>query len=263
MSYLTIEDFSMFYNVSGEGKPVLLIHGLGSDHRGWEFQENDLKSHFQLVIPDLRGHGQSRGGITDFVPARRFAEDLDTLLSHLHVDKAHVVGESMGGIIALEFVLDFPERIDRLVLIGTTPKVTEETADVVYGWREAQLAGGNEAFFWASLRSGFSSQWIKKNPEIVEHLRQKAQGMNADGVVVAGLGLATTDVTDRLPEINVPTLVVHGDSDRIINIEMGRVMNRGIRNSRLKVLKGSGHSPTVERAKELNQLLITFLKSRN
>jgi pimeloyl-ACP methyl ester carboxylesterase len=261
MPYLTINDFSMFYDVCGEGRAVLLIHGLGSDHRGWEYQENDLKSHFQLVNPDLRGHGQSRGGTTDFVPARRFAEDLDTLLSHLHLNRAHVIGESMGGIIALEFVLDFPERVDRLVLVDTTPRVTEETADVVYSWREAQLAGGNEAFFRASLASGFSPQWIKENPEIVEHLRQKAQSMNAEGVVAAGLGLATTDLSERLSEIAAPTLVIHGDSDRIINIEMGRLMNRGIKNSGFKVLKGCGHSPTVQKAKELNRLLISFLSS--
>ncbi len=261
MPYLTIEDFSMFYDVCGKGRSVLLIHGLGSDHRGWEYQENDLKRHFQLIIPDLRGHGHSRGGISDFVPARRFAEDLDALLSHLQLDKAHVIGESMGGIIALEFVLDFPEHVDRLVLVDTTPRVTEETADVVYSWREAQLAGGNDAFFWASLRSGFSPQWIEKNTETVQHLRQKAQSVNAEGVVAAGLGLATADVTERLSEITAPTLVIHGDSDRIINIEMGRLINKGIGNSRLKVLKGCGHSPTVQKAEELNRLLISFLRS--
>lgn len=251
----------MFYRVSGSGKPILLVHGLGSDNRGWEYQETELKNHFQLIIPDLRGHGQSKGGITDFIPAKRFAEDLDVLLSHLHVDRAHIVGESMGGIIALQFVLDFPRRVNKLVLVDTTPRVTEETADVVYGWREAQLAGGNDAYFRATVRSGFTPKWIEKNPEIIEHLRQRAESLNTEGAVAAGLGLVTTDLTERLPEIAAETLVIHGDRDGIINIEMGRILNKGIKKSRFKIVNGSGHSPTVEKAKEFNRILISFLKS--
>jgi len=261
MPYLKIGDLSMFYKVSGKGKPVLFIHGLGSDSRGWEYQEDEMKDRFQLVIPDLRGHGASKGGINDFIPARQFAEDLDALLSHLNLGRAHVVGESMGGIVALEFALDFSHRVDKLVLVDTTPRVTEETADVVYSWREAQLAGGNDAYFWATIRSGFTPEWIEKNPEIIRHLKEKAESMNAEGAVAAGLGLATTDLTGRLSEISAETLVIHGDRDGIISIDMGRLMKKGINKSKLKVVKGCGHSPTVEKPKEFNRLLLSFLES--
>jgi pimeloyl-ACP methyl ester carboxylesterase len=259
--YLEIDDLSMFYKISGDGRPVLLIHGLGSDNRSWEYQEDELKNHFQLVMPDLRGHGLSEGGISDFVPAQRFAEDLNALLSHLDIDRTHVVGESMGGIVALEFALDFPQRLNKLVLVDTTPRVTEETADVVYGWREAQLAGGDDAYFWANVRSCFTPEWIVKNPSTIEHLRQRAQSLNPEGAVAAGLGLISTDLTNRLSDINAETLIVHGDKDEIINIEMGRIINRGIKGSKLKVLNGSGHVPTVQKTKEFNRLLTSFLRN--
>jgi len=260
MPYMKTQDFSMFYETIGKGPPVLLIHGLGSDHRGWEYQEDDLKQHFRLVLPDLRGHGQSEGGFTDFIPAHQFAEDLDRLLTHLHLDKIHVVGHSMGGIVAQQFVLDYPHRVEKLVLVDTTPKVTEETADVVLGWREAQLEGGIEAYFWATVRSGFTSQWVKNNPDIINHLKERSANIKIEGVVAAGLGLAVTDLVGRLPEISAQTLIIHGDRDGIFNIKLGLLINKGIRGSRLQVFKGCGHSPTVERRDEFNRLLISYLK---
>ena len=260
MPYMKTQGFSMFYTTSGKGPPVLLIHGLGSDHRGWEYQEDDMKQHFRLVVPDLRGHGQSEGGFTDFIPAHQFAEDLDHLLTHLHIDKARVVGHSLGGIVAQQFALDYPNRVERLVLVGTTPKVTEEIADVVLGWREAQLEDGMEAYFWATVRSGFTPQWVKNNPDIINHLKERAADVKIEGAVAAGLGLAMTDLVDRLPEISAPTLIIHGDQDGIINIKMGRLINKGIRGSTFHVFKGCGHSPTVEKREEFNRLLVSYLK---
>jgi 3-oxoadipate enol-lactonase len=259
MPYLEIEELSLFYKVSGDGRPILLIHGLGSDSRGWEYQESDLLKHFQLIMPDLRGHGLSRGGIGDFIPAQRFAEDLNALLSHLNIDRTHVVGESMGGIVALEFALDFPQRLNKLVLVDTAPRVTEETADVVYGWREAQLEGGDDAYFWADLRSCFTPEWIAENPSIVEHLRQRSN-VNPEGAMAAGLGLVTIDLTSRLSEITAETLIIHGDRDKVISPEMGRMMNKRIKRSTLKLVNGCGHVPTVEKTNEFNRLLISFLR---
>jgi pimeloyl-ACP methyl ester carboxylesterase len=194
MPYLELSDFSMFYKTLGEGDTVLLIHGLGSDTRGWEFQEDALAKHFHLVIPDMRAHGQSTvKELGMMIPPNQFAEDIDALLSHLGHERVHVVGQSMGGIIAQQFVLSYPHRVNKLVLIDTAPKITEQTVDEVYSWREAMVEGGQEAYFWTSLRSGYSDEWIKNNPEMVQYFKDKSQDVNEAGVVAAALGLATIE----------------------------------------------------------------------
>ncbi|MFW9886436.1 MAG: alpha/beta fold hydrolase, partial [Candidatus Thorarchaeota archaeon] len=118
-------DISMFYKTKGEGNPVLLIHGLGGDHRGWDFQEEALASRFHLIMPDLRGHGQTTViELGMMIPPDMVADDLNSLLKHLGLEKVHVVGISLGGLVAQTFVLRYPERVDKLVLIDTTPKIT-------------------------------------------------------------------------------------------------------------------------------------------
>ena len=154
-----VDDLSMFYRTRGEGDPVLLIHGLGSDNTGWEFQEEDLAKYFHLIMPDLRGHGTTT--VTELgmmISPDVVADDLSGLLEHLGHEKVHVVGISLGGMVAQNFVLRHPDKVDKLVLVDTTPKVTEDLIDVVYSWREAQVEGGDEAYFWTSLRSGYSDE---------------------------------------------------------------------------------------------------------
>ncbi len=259
--YFKHEDLTMFYKVVGSGDPILLIHGLGSDHRGWEFQEEALASHFQVIMPDLRGHGRTEvDELGMMIPPDNFADDLDALLHHLGHEKTHVVGHSLGGIVAQHFVLRHPSRVDKLVLMGTTPKVTDDLIDVVYSWREAQVEGGQEAYFWTSLRSGYSDEWIENNPEMVQHLKEKSEDVNEVGIVAAGLGLASVDFTEQLSIVKAATMVIHGDDDRVINPKMGELIHKSIPGSVMKIIKNCGHSPTVQEREELNRILIDFFK---
>ncbi len=257
------DDISMFYKTAGEGNPVLLIHGLGGDHRGWEFQEEDLAAHFHIIMPDLRGHGQTTvEELGMMIPPDLVADDLNALLEHLGHQKVHVVGHSLGGMVAQNFVLRYPERVDKLVLVDTTPKISEDLIDVVYSWREAQVEGGDEAYFWTSLRSGYSDEWIENNPDMVQHLKEKSADTNDEGVLAAGLGFSTIEFTEQLHNIKAETLVIHGDDDRVMKLELGRMLHEGIRGSRLKILEECGHSPTVQMTEEFNNILIDFLGAK-
>jgi 3-oxoadipate enol-lactonase len=262
MPYLELDDFSMYYKTLGDGEPVLLIHGLGGDTRGWEFQEPELAKHFHLILPDMRAHGQSTvKELGMMIPPAQFAKDIDALLSHLGHERVHVVGISMGGMIAQQFVLDYPHKVNKLVLIDTSPKITEHTVDEVYSWQEAMTEGGLEAYFWTSLRSGYSEEWIQNNPKMVQHFKENSQDVNEAGIVAAGLGLSTIEFESRLSEINAKTLVIHGADDRIIDIELARIMHNAIPDSELKVFEDCGHNPNIQYITEFNQILIDFLSS--
>jgi pimeloyl-ACP methyl ester carboxylesterase len=263
MSRFDYDDISMFYKTAGEGEPVLLIHGLGGDHRGWEFQEKDLAARFHIIMPDLRGHGQTTiEELGMMIPPDLVADDLNALLDHLGHDRVHVVGHSLGGMVAQNFVLRYPKKVEKLVLVDTTPMISEDLIDVVYSWREAQVEGGDEAYFWTSLRSGYNDEWIENNPDMVQYLKEKSVDTNDEGVLAAGLGFSTIDFTERLPEIEAETLVIHGDDDRVMNLELGKIIHEGIRGSKLKVLEGCGHSPTVQMTEEFNTTLIEFLSAK-
>jgi pimeloyl-ACP methyl ester carboxylesterase len=253
----------MFYKIAGEGDPVLLIHGLGGDHRGWEFQEKDLAARFQIIMPDLRGHGQTTvEELGMMIPPDLVADDLNALLEHLGFEKLHVVGHSLGGMVAQNFVLRYPNRVNKLVLVDTTPKISEDLVDVVYSWREAQVEGGDEAYFWTSLRSGYSDEWIESNPDMVQYLKEKSADTNDEGVLAAGLGFSTIEFTEQLSNIKAETLVIHGDDDRVMKLELGRMIHEGITGSKLKILEGCGHSPTVQMTNEFNKTLIEFLSAK-
>jgi 3-oxoadipate enol-lactonase len=227
--------------------------------RGWEFQEPALAKHFELVLLDQRGHGLSSGPGVDFITAEIFSRDLKAFLDSLGYSKVHVVATSMGGIIAQQFTLDWPEMVEKLVLIDTGPKITEQLVDVVYGWREAQVEGGDEAYFWASTRSCYPPEFIESNKEIIDYLFGQENRVNPDGVVAAGLGLSTFDVVDRLASIRAPTLIVHGTLDGLFDVSLGRLMDDKIPDSRLEIFEGCGHCPQVQMKERLNKLVIDFL----
>ncbi len=259
LTRIEIDGIQLFYRVKGEGPPVLLIHGLGGDIRSWEFQEDELAKHFTLLMPELRGHGRSEGPNAPVVTAERFAKDIAVFLKKLGCESVHVVGHSMGGVIAQQLTLDFPERVKKLVLIDTAPKITEETIDEVYSWREAQVEGGQEAYHLAATKSAYSAEFIENNRELIDLLLNREDLVNEEGVLAAGLGLASFDVTERLSDIRVETLIIHGEADCIIEYPLGKILHKEIPNSELVLFPNCGHSPTVEKREILGQILIDFL----
>lgn len=259
MQVVRINDIMLKYRIVGEGPSVLLVHGLGSDMRSWEFQEGPLAEHFTVILLDQRGHGHSEGPGMDMVPTDVFAADLSAFLEHIGVEKTSVVGSSMGGLISLQFALDYPERVHKLVLIDTGPKITEETIDEVYGWREAQVEGGDEAYFWESTRSCYPEEFINNNKETIDYLMGRENLLNPEGVLAAGLGLSLFNVENRLHEISVPTLIIHGEEDRVFDVSLARLTSSLVPHSTLVTFPGCGHDPGVQMTDRLNELLIEFL----
>ena len=264
MPYVQIEDMTMFYKTVGEGEPFLMIHGIGSDHLAWENQEEDMSRHFRLILPDLRGHGKTTvPNLGSMIPGSRLADDLAGLLDHLGYDRVHVLGHSMGGIVAQFFVLRHQNRVRKLILVDTSSEIAEETVDVVYSWREAQVEGGDEAYFWTSLRSSYPAEWIENNPDIVQHLKERSGNVNPAGVLAVGLGLAADfKFTKKLSNIHVPTLIIHGEDDRVFNVQLAKIMHENIPQSELKILKGCGHAPTRQMTDKFNKLVIEFLERK-
>ena len=219
----------------GEGQPLLLIHGLGYARWGWEPVVDDLARSFDVILFDNRGIGES-----DVPPgpytAAAMAADAAQVLDEAGVERAHVVGSSLGGMVAQELALSRPERVDRLVLASTHPGATkahpmpQRTVDL--------MTSG------ASLRQ-FVENALEPDPRpelvdrILEHRERTAQPFDA-WAAQAAAG-AAFDAGDRLGALASPTLVQTGDGDVVVDPRNSELLAELIPDARVSVFPGTGH----------------------
>ena len=129
MTRKDLETISLYYEECGAGEPLLLLHGLGTDGRSWEYQRDHFAEQFRVIVADVRGHGRSARPPGPYsVP--QFAADIFALLDHLQIDKFHLLGLSMGGMIGFQMAVDQPERFQSLIVVNSGPEL------VANSWKE-------------------------------------------------------------------------------------------------------------------------------
>lgn len=246
------------YAVEGSGPPVLLIHGVGARLDAWDGVVTALGGRFTTIRYDLRGHGHSTKAPGPY-SATLFAADACALLDHLGVARCHVVGHSLGGLVAQRLALDAPGRVDRLVLLSTVGGRNEDERRRVLERRAIVEHGIPGEHFRRSLDRWFTDAFQRANPELIE--RYAARNMENDPAAYAAAYrvLATTDLIDELPGIQAPTLIATGEGDIGSNPRMARLMHERIPGSRLQILPGLRHSILVEAPEVVARLLAGFL----
>jgi len=244
---------------AGDGPVVVLLHGLGGSRTAWEPQIEALTGDFRCVAWDLPGYGASPpldGPLT--FPA--LADAVAGLLDTLDVERAPLVGLSLGGMVALHAALAHPDRVAGLALLDTSPAFGIDGTDPDE-WRAARLApldaGLTPADFAEDvLRSvagrGFGGEDLGQ--AVAAMARIPTDGLRA----VIDL-LPTHDVRDRLGEISAPTLVVVGEDDAETPLAYSEALAAGIPGARLEIVTGAGHLTNLEQADAVNRLLAGFL----
>jgi len=235
----------LYYERRGKGEPMLLIQGLGGNSLHWgEGFLGGLEESFELIIFDNRGAGRS-GALEGELTIADLAQDALALLDALGIDKAHIVGISMGGMVAQEIVLAAPDRVLTLTLGCTFPGGPESKMtdmEVVGMLAEAVLSGDDER----TLRIGYEVMIAAEygEQEGAYELYSELAGEYRAPVAVLMAQLSAIvghDTSDRLGEIEAPTLVIHGTADRLMDSENGELIARLIPDARLELLEGSGH----------------------
>lgn len=261
MAIARVRDLDVYYEVHGEGnaEPLLLIHGLGSSTEDWEPQVSFFARRYKVVTYDVRGHGR-----TDKPKAlysvRLFSEDAAALIQHLGLGGAHVMGISMGGMIALQLVADHPHLVRSLTIVNSGPELVLRTLKqkvaIYQRFAIVRLMGMRkmgEVLSSALLpmpehadaRRTFVERWARNNP------RAYLRSLRA---------LIGWSVTDRLGAITCPTLVVGADQD-YTPVEFKRAYTDKIPNARLVVIPASRHMLPVERPAEFNEAVLGFLSA--
>lgn len=255
-----VRGVEMAYDDVGSGPSVVLLHGYPFNRSMWSDQIAELKQHHRVIVPDLRGHGES-----DLTAAPMtmpsLATDVAALLESLNISRATIGGLSMGGYVALAFYRLFPLRVRSLVLADTRAQGdTEEAKQNREQQAEKALREGMEGIADGLLTKLLAPETVTKHPEIVKSLRGMMAETNPEGAAAALRGMAARqDQTSFLSRIIAPTLILVGSEDVITPVADSELLHREIGGSRLIIIEGAGHVSNLERPKEFNAAFVKFL----
>ncbi len=250
----------LYYEVHGEGEPMVLIHGYPLNSGLFRDNVEVLSAEFQVITVDLRGFGNSETPNAEGSIAT-YATDTLAVMDELGIDQAIVAGMSMGGMTAFEMYRQAPERFAGLVLIDTTarPAGTAEAGLWNGSAAQAQEPDGLTslgAYFTPDMLSGPTRA---ERPELVAYLGTLVGEASVDGAVGGGVALAERpDSIGTMANITVPTLILVGENDSLTPVEVHQEMQAGILNSELVILPGAAHGAIIEAADAANAAILEW-----
>ena len=253
MQKININDIELAYTRHGAGIPLVLLHGYPLDGSIWSEVVPLLQDHFDLIIPDLRGFGESTTVDTPYT-MDTFASDIAGLLDHLGIEKAAIAGHSMGGYVALAFAKLYPDRVSGLGFVSSqalpdTPERKQGRYDTA-----VQVAKVGIAIVVESMTPKLT---------VDERLRAFAQSVMAqqrtNGMIGALKAMAErTDASALLSTFKFPVVVIHGTADALIPVDRAREVKNAVPHARLVELKGAGHLPMMEFPEETAKALMSL-----
>lgn len=260
---IRLPDFSMACEIQGSGQTLLFIHGFPLNRRMWQPQIDALSQVAHLIVPDLRGFGESEA-TPGIYTMDMLAEDCCALLDALHIKEPVVIcGLSMGGYVAFAFYRRHPERVAALILAATRPG---EDSPETKSNRDKAIAlarrGGAKAIAESMLPKMFAPETYASQPQVVEMGREIMEMASIEGLIGALSGMkARPDSTPTLGQIRVPVLILHGAEDQIVPTSEAEKMRDGIPEARLRIVPAAGHMLNLEQPALFNQHVIEFLSA--
>ncbi len=264
MRRVASDDAEIFYDVAGDGPPIILLHPFPAHHEFWLPITPFLSTRYGLVMPDMRGHGESALG-NGPATMRKHALDVARVMSDAGVERAAIVGVSIGGYTIFELWRHFRERVSAIVLCNT--KASPDSADARNARLEAAnsvLQRGTEPFFEGMVQRVLSETTLRSRPDLVEGALRMMRKMSAEDVAGVQRGMAErTDSVPVLKAINVPTLIITGDEDVLTGVPEAEQMKQNIPGSQMRVIPKAGHYSPWEQPEQVGRLLRKFLDSLN
>jgi pimeloyl-ACP methyl ester carboxylesterase len=257
-----INGVQIFYQVFGEGEPILFIMGLGSDHSGWRKQIDFFRDKNKVVVFDNRGCGKSEKPLFPY-SIKTMATDSIALLDFLKIRKAHLVGVSMGGMIAQEIAINWPERVAKLVIVSSFAKEGKSLKELVKKNLSLNLFRCLNKAFIVDFMIGriLNEEFVLANPDIIAAIKKNfLETFSRIGFINQYLATRFHDTTGSLHLIKSPTLIMAGENDRLVPIRCSKAINEKMAGSRLEIIKGGSHALNWENSEEFNRILAGFIK---
>ena len=274
--FIDINGVRICYQIHGDGYPVVLIHGFGSKKESFMAQIPALSQEFKILSFDNRGSGKSERPNMPYT-MEMFVDDIKGLMDYLKISRAHLIGLSLGGMIGLNFVLKYPNRVNKLVLINTLAQLPDNFDPDTYinsKIEALELAKKDpELSFWQSTQFGFYHKFrikMKANPKerfyglwSVEDILKyyKTDPPTAQDIRNIALSFKTHNVYEKLLEIKHKTLLLTASHDRLVPKEKMLEIHKKMPDSIYQIIEKAGHESPKEKAPEVNKAIIKFLKS--
>lgn len=239
------EDCTINFEVSGHGAPLVLIHGVGADLGSWDAVCSELEGTFKIIRPDLRGHGKS-ARINGSYSVEKFAADIIAVMDAAGVERAHLVGFSLGGLIAQKLATDYEDRFDRIVILSAVAGRTEEERSKVVARLDLIRDGGMDAITGAATDRWFTEDFARRHPEVIEKRIAELKSVHLDSYLEAYRVFGTTELIDTLHRIDRLVLIMTGEFDQGSNTRMAHDMHGLIPGSELIIIPRLKHSVLVE-----------------
>lgn len=255
-----IKDFEMYYEDTGKGPALVLIHGMSGDSTEWAHIIPELSKEVRCIAVDLRGHGKSEKPDQPYTQ-NLFAEDTATLLDTLKIDKAYICGASMGGFVALKMALNYPEKVEGLILIDTAARMPAKSIEVAGKWGKIFVEKGLEAYIEAEIKDIFHPMFARRHKNEIEAFADSMRTRDSSTVVRIQQGYMQSPpiMEKEIKNIKVPTLIIHGREDEVVPAEEAEFMHNQIRNSQIAIIPFSGHGALLERKDFFIDLILYFI----
>ncbi len=262
MRLVKSDDAEIVYWVEGDGPPLVLLHPFPANHELWLPASRELVSRYRVILPDLRGHGESGIGEGPAI-MEKHAADLASVLDDAEVGRAAMAGVSIGGYLLFEFWRRYRGRVAALILCSTRAQ-----ADTAAGRNNRLkvaaevLEKGTEPFIESMIPKVFGRSTLDARPDLVDGAKRMMLKMSAEDISLVQRGMAERpESITTLKTINVPTMVVVGDEDTLSPVADAELMRQNISGSQLKVVPKAGHFAIWEQPEAVGSLVRQFLDS--
>ncbi len=259
---VSVNGIELYSEIHGEGDPLVLIAGLSAHSQHWANQVPVFKEHFKTILLDNRNSGRS--DVTDQCNTKQMADDVVGLMDALKVDRAHLVGRSMGGYIAQQMAISHPARVNRLVLESTAPVSSTRNKLLLSHLLQLREQGLALSDLFKDFLFWMNPPLVMDDPEVFEQTIKEILSdpylQSLEGFRNQVQAILEHDTRDQLHRIQSPTLVVCGKEDILITNREAEALIRGIPNSKIIIIEGSGHDIHADQAERFNQEVVEFLK---
>jgi pimeloyl-ACP methyl ester carboxylesterase len=277
LEFRTIHGYRRAFRIAGSGPAILLIHGIGDNSTTWSTVQSKLAQRFTVISPDLLGHGRSDKPRADYSVAA-YANGMRDLLSVLDIDRVTVVGHSLGGGVAMQFAYQFPQLVDRMILVGAGGV----TKDVNIALRLAALPMGSEALMLLRLPLVLPAMHVvgrvagrmfgftglgRDIPEVLRILADLPEPTASSAfartlrAVVDWRGQVVTMLDRCYLTQSVPVQLIWGSADSVIPVSHAQMAHAAMPGSRLEIFEGSGHFPFHDDPDRFVEVLEQFISS--
>lgn len=239
---------------------VVFLHGFPLNGTTWSPQVQHFKNKFSRYAPDLRGHGSGSQNVGPWMIAH-FVEDLKRFLDDQKIQKTTLCGVSMGGYVALQFVNQYPDRVQSLILSDTRADGdSNEAKDKRFATVQKIHKDGLQSFASDFVKSALSETTLQNRPELQKELENIIVSNRRESLaMVLGALASRKDSTPYLKEIKCPTLVIVGAEDKITPVEANEALAKGIPGAQFRKIEHAGHFPNLEQPEKFNALMEEFL----